>query len=146
MHVIFLTTLYCHIHINDFLFIFYFIYLYIYLFIYLFHVFIDFLFYFTEFDSKLQDAILKKEEDLLKENIRVTEETKQGFLNHLATALESQKLEAENVLQTQLKEQVWRIKKNIFISFFCFTLFLYILIFISFFFSLLFFSHSILSK
>ena len=146
MHVIFLTTLYCHIHINDFLFIFYFIYLYIYLFIYLFHVFIDFLFYFTEFDSKLQDAILKKEEDLLKENIRVTEETKQGFLNHLATALESQKLEAENVLQTQLKEQVWRLKKNIFISFFYFTLFLYILIFISIFFSLLFFSHSILSK
>ena len=146
MNVIFLTTLYCHIHINDFLFIFYFIYLYIYLFIYLFHVFIDFLFYFTEFDSKLQDAILKKEEDLLKENIRVTEETKQGFLNHLATALESQKLEAENVLQTQLKEQVWRLKKNIFISFFYFTLFLYILIFISIFFSLLFFSHSILSK
>ena len=115
-----LTIFYC-----IFLF-YYFIYLYIYSFIY-------FLFYFTEFDSKLQDAILKKEEDLLKENIRVTEETKQGFLTHLSTALESQKLEAENVLQTQLKEQVWTRKKYVLVSSFCFTLFLYILIFISFF-------------
>ena len=66
----------------------------------------SFVYYFIELDSKLQDALLKKEEEFLKENIRVTEETKQGFLNHLSTALESQKLEAENVLQSQLKEQV----------------------------------------
>ena len=57
-------------------------------------------------DTHFQDALLSKEEQILKENIRVTEETKQQFLNHLSSSLESQKSEAAKVLQTQLQEQV----------------------------------------
>jgi hypothetical protein len=60
----------------------------------------------TELDSLFQDAFLKKEQQLLADNIKESEEVKKGFYAHLADALETQKIEAEKVLKTQLENQV----------------------------------------
>ena len=50
--------------------------------------------------------MLKKEQEMIKEQIRVTEETKKGFESHLYAVLETQRQEAEETLSTQLKAQV----------------------------------------
>jgi Cu/Ag efflux pump CusA len=57
-------------------------------------------------DSLFQDAFLKKEQQILADNIKESEEVKKGFYIHLADALETQKIEAEKVLKTQLESQV----------------------------------------
>ena len=57
-------------------------------------------------DFQYQDALLKKEEQILNENIRVTEETKKGFHNYLSAVLKASQEEAEEKLKGQLSAQV----------------------------------------
>lgn len=80
----------------------------------------------TELDSLFQDAFLKKEQQILANNIKESEEVKKGFYIHLADALETQKIEAEKVLKTQLESQVILL---FFSFFFFFFIILYYIIF-----------------